>query len=66
MNRLIAWFAENQVAANLLMIVIIAAGIISVASIKYEVFPEMSSDIITVSVVYRGGAPEEVEEGVCV
>ena len=66
MNRAIAWFAENRVAANLLMVVILAAGIISLSQIKLEVFPEFSSDIITVSVPYLGAPPEEVEEGVCV
>jgi multidrug efflux pump subunit AcrB len=65
-NRAIAWFAENRVAANLLMIMIIAAGAIAVYTIKLEVFPELSSDIITVSVPYLGAAPEEAEEGVCV
>ena len=32
--------------------------------IKQEVFPEFSLDLITVSVIYRGAAPQEVEEGV--
>ncbi len=66
MNRVIEWFAKNSVAANLLMIMILAAGLLTAPRIKQEVFPEFALDIITVSVVYRGAAPEEVEEGVCV
>jgi multidrug efflux pump subunit AcrB len=66
MNRAIAWFAENRVTANLLMIMILAAGSISLVRLKLEVFPEFSSDMISVSVPYLGAAPEEVEEGVCV
>ncbi len=66
MNGLIAWFAENKVAANLLMVSILAAGIFSLSNIKLEVFPEFSADMITVSVVHLGATPEEVEEGVCV
>jgi multidrug efflux pump subunit AcrB len=66
MNRAIAWFAENSVAANLLMVVILASGILTISSLEVEHFPEFSSDLISVSVVYRGAAPEEVEEGVCV
>jgi multidrug efflux pump subunit AcrB len=66
MNRAIEWFAKNPVAANLLMISIIVLGLMSVLNIKQEVFPEASLDMISVSVVYRGAAPEEVEEGVCV
>jgi multidrug efflux pump subunit AcrB len=66
MNRAIAWFAENSVAANLLMVVILASGLITIGGIELEIFPEFSADVVTVSVVYRGAAPEEVEEGVCV
>jgi len=66
MNNIITWFANNKVAANLLMIFILVAGTISVATIKLEVFPELSPDRISISVVYQGAAPEEVEEGVCI
>jgi multidrug efflux pump subunit AcrB len=66
MNNIIAWFANNKVAANLLMIFILIAGLISLMGIKLEVFPELSPDRITVTVAYQGAAPEEVEEGVCV
>ena len=48
MNRAIEWFAENHVVANLLMALIVAAGLITIPSITREIFPEMSLDIITV------------------
>ncbi|MDY7092290.1 MAG: efflux RND transporter permease subunit [Acidobacteriota bacterium] len=64
MNGMVRWFARNHVAANLLMVVILAAGAFSVANVKLEVFPEFSADLITVTVPYLGAAPEEVEEGV--
>ncbi len=66
MNPLLRWFASNSVVANLIMIVILVAGLITVNTITKEVFPEFSLDMITVSVIHRGAAPEEVEEGVCV
>ncbi len=65
MNTAIAWFVKNRVTANLLMFVVVVAGLISLARIKLEVFPEFSSDMITVSVVYLGATPEEAEEGIC-
>jgi len=34
--------------------------------IRQEVFPEISLDLITITVPYLGAAPEEVEEAVCV
>ena len=66
MKSIIAWFAQNSVVANLTMFVIVAAGLITVGGLKKEVFPEMSLDIVTVQVSYRGAAPEEVEEAVCI
>ena len=66
MKRAVAWFAENSVAANLLMVIILVAGIITISNVKKEIFPEMSLDMISIRVPYLGAAPEEVEEGVCV
>lgn len=66
MKRIVEWFAYNSVAANLLAVMIVVGGLLSIGRIKQEVFPEFSSDMITVTVVYPGAAPEEVEEGVCV
>ncbi len=66
MNGAIRWFARNGVAANLLMVLIVVGGLMTVQSIKQEVFPEFSIDMIRVSVPYPGAAPEEVEEGVVV
>jgi multidrug efflux pump subunit AcrB len=65
-NRAIAWFAENSVAANLLMALIIGGGLLTISTLTMEVFPEIETDIISVSVLYPGAAPEEVEEAVCV
>ncbi|MEZ5967171.1 MAG: efflux RND transporter permease subunit [Planctomycetota bacterium] len=61
----IAWFARNGVAANLLMVLVLAAGLISVATIKKEVFPAADLNLVSVTVLYPGAAPEEVEEGIC-
>jgi multidrug efflux pump subunit AcrB len=59
-----AWFAENRVAANLLMILILAGGGLTAFQLRQEVFPELSSEIVSVTVPYPGAAPEEVEDGV--
>ena len=63
---LIAWFAGNHVAANLLMLLIVVGGLISMRTIRMEISPDMSVDIIMVTVPYLGASPVEVEEGVCV
>ncbi len=60
----LAWFAGNHVAANLLMFLIFAGGLLSIATTNVELFPDTSLDLITVSVPYLGASPAEVEEGV--
>jgi len=61
---LLGWFASNHVAANLLMILIIAAGLMSLFDTKKEIFPETSLDTISITVPYLGASPEDVEKGV--
>ncbi len=64
MKGIIAWFAGNGVAANLLMLIILVGGALTAPAIKKEVFPEIAADIVTVSVVYPSASPEEVEEAI--
>ena len=66
MNGMIAWFARNAVAANLLMVFIIVGGLIGSFSVNSEPRPEISTDRINIEVPYLGAAPEEVEQAVCV
>ena len=61
---LIAWFARNSVAANLLMWLLVVGGLFGAFSIQKQVFPNFEIDVINVRVPYLGAAPQEVEEGV--
>jgi len=64
-NAIIAWFAHNSVAANLLMLFIVLAGLTTLPTIPQKPFPDVEIDVITVTVEYLGAGPEEVELGVC-
>lgn len=64
---MIAWFARNSVAANLLMVTIIISGVVALRDgIKLEIFPSSDPDTVSVSVPLRGATPEDVELGVAV
>ena len=60
----IAWMARNAIAANLLMVILIIGGLFTAFSVQKEVFPQFQLDVVTVSVVYPGSAPSEVEQGI--
>ena len=66
MKGMIAWFARNGVAANLMMVFIVMSGIIAVTTVREEVFPEIELDRINIEVPYLGAAPEEVEDAVTI
>jgi multidrug efflux pump subunit AcrB len=61
---IIAWFAHNSVAANLLMVFILVAGYFSYQGINKKMFPEFNANSIQVMVPHLGAAPEEVEQSV--
>ena len=63
---MIAWFSSNGIAANLLMLFIIAAGIASVFFIRIQIFPDFETRMIQTSMAYPGAAPEEVELAIVV
>ena len=65
-GNIIAWFAYNNVAANLLMVCLIVGGLYTAATITKEVQPRIETNYVTVSVPYRGGTPRDVEEGVLI
>ena len=64
MNGIIAWFVRNHVAANLLMIGIVLAGLGSIPSIKQTIWPDFEINYISATVVYPGASPSDVEKAV--
>ena len=60
----LAFMARNSVAANLLMVALVVGGMLMLKNVRQEVFPDSAPDVVTVSVVYPGASPEEVEQGI--
>ena len=61
---LMAWFARNHVAANLLMVAIVVTGLLVARRIRQEVYPTFVLDTVEIRMDYRGASPEEVERSV--
>jgi len=62
MNGAIAWFANNKVAANLLMMLILVSGFMAMSTIRKEVLPEFSSQMISITVPYPGASPPKLKK----
>ena len=61
---IIGWMASNPIAANLLLIIVLLAGLVAIQGIRKEVFPSFPTDTFTVTVPYPGSSPEEIEQGI--
>ncbi|WP_438985391.1 efflux RND transporter permease subunit, partial [Aequoribacter sp.] len=66
MNSIITWFIHNRVAANLLMMILIAGGTLALPQLYLEEFPEVEVDAVSIRIPYLGAAPQEVESAVCI
>ena len=64
-HRVLAWFASNHVAANVLMVFVLLAGFLALWNMRIEVFQSIDPELIRVQVAYPGASPQEVEEGIC-
>jgi len=66
MNKLIEWFASNKVAANFLMIGILAAGLLSYMNMEREVNITVPVPYFVITAAWPGAAPQEVEEQIVI
>ncbi len=64
MKAIISWWAGNHVAANLLMVGIILAGIIGYGKMEREIMPTIPFPGMQVAVAWPGASPADVEEQV--
>ena len=60
----IAYLASNRVAANLFMLGILAAGLVSLSGLDREAWSTVPFHTVEVSMAYPGATPEEVEESI--
>ncbi|PLX46475.1 MAG: AcrB/AcrD/AcrF family protein [Desulfobulbaceae bacterium] len=59
----ISWMAGRSVTANLLMLVLLIGGLVMGQNISKDVFPDFALDLVSISLIYPGASPEEVERG---
>ena len=62
----LAYMASNGIAANLLMMGIVAAGLVALTGLEREAWPITPFYHIEVSMAYPGATPEEIEESIVV
>jgi multidrug efflux pump subunit AcrB len=64
MRSIINYFIKNEIAGNILMVMLFLVGAFGLSQMKTTYFPEVESRIISIRAIYPGSSPEEIEEGV--
>ncbi len=62
MKKLVEFSVENRVLVNLLIVLVLGAGIVTYVGMPREMFPEFSRQAVQVITEYSGASPEGVEK----
>ncbi|MCY4057758.1 MAG: efflux RND transporter permease subunit, partial [Gammaproteobacteria bacterium] len=60
----VQYFANNPVAANLIMTLMLVGGLLAGMRLTAQIFPTVAPGMVLVTVAYPGATPTEVEEGI--
>lgn len=63
-NDLIGQFAQHKVAANLLMLILLLAGVVSLIKLNTQFLPNFEPDYITARVAWPGATAEDVAKSI--
>lgn len=62
---MIRFFTAHPTAANLLMILLMVLGVLSIPEMKRETFPSFKRVKVEIQIPYPGASPEDVEQAIC-
>ena len=63
-SGLLSYFARHRTVANLLLVILVAAGLLAVPNMRAQYFPDVIEDEIEVSVSWEGAGAEDVDSGI--
>ncbi|MCG8684249.1 MAG: efflux RND transporter permease subunit, partial [Desulfobacterales bacterium] len=64
-KSMVEFLSGHPTASNLLMLLFLALGAISVGDLRRETFPDFSENAVEITAVYPGATAEDVESSVC-
>ncbi|MGL6195329.1 MAG: efflux RND transporter permease subunit [Thermoguttaceae bacterium] len=65
LKNFLRWIISNSPAMNILMITVVGLGLYCGMNLRRETFPNFDLEYVTVTVIYPGATPEEIENGIC-
>ncbi len=65
-NDIIGLFAQHRVAANLLMVIMLMAGVWGLSNLNVQFFPNFEVEVVNVRTVWSGASAEDVERSITI
>ncbi len=62
---MIRFFALHPTAANLLMLLLMLTGIVTLPALKRETLPEIKQYEVEIKIAYPGATPQDIEQKLC-
>lgn len=62
MGGLSRWFIHNPVAANLIMLLILVTGLLTLVGIRIEGFPKLPADTVSITTTFSNAYTQQVDE----
>ena len=63
-SAFLEFFIKHRTAANLLMLLMIAVGMMSLSNLNRQFFPDFSIEVVGVSVQWTGATAEDVDANI--
>ena len=63
-TEIIKFFVRHRTAANLIMILMILVGVLSAGRINKQFFPDISVDIIGITISWSGATAEDIDSNI--
>lgn len=61
---LLSYFTRHRTAANLLLVILLVSGAAAIPNMRAQFFPDVIIDRVTVSVIWEGAGPEDVDSAI--
>jgi hypothetical protein len=61
---LLSYFTRHRTAANLLLVLMVVAGLAAIPNMRAQFFPDVVIDDVTVSVVWDGAGADDIDSAV--
>ncbi|WP_282076870.1 efflux RND transporter permease subunit [Epibacterium ulvae] len=61
---LLSYFTRHGTAANLLLVLLLGCGLAAIPNMRAQFFPDVIAESVSVSVVWNGAGPEDVDNAI--